>query len=163
MQITTEPKMPSSSLINDTHVREIRVSYLPTQQERFQINGPECVARFFRMHQLDNSREQVMALYLDGSHSVISYSVISIGHATSAPVHPREILQRAILSGSVSFLLAHNHPSGSTKPSSEDLWFTQKMVQAAEFIGIRLIDHVIVTDFTSQSLSTTHASCWVTK
>ena len=148
------------SQINDTHVREIRVSYVPSEQERFRIKGPDCVAGFFRIQQQDNSREQVMALYLDGAHSVISYSIISIGHATSAPVHPREILQRAILTGAVSFCLAHNHPSGSTNPSPEDLWFTEKMVQAADFIGIKLIDHVIVTDFQSLSLCMSHPSCW---
>jgi DNA repair protein RadC len=101
-----------------------------------------------------------MALYLDGGHAVISYSVISIGIATSAPVHPREVLQRAILCGAVSFLLAHNHPSGSTEPSSEDLRFTSTMAQAADFIGIRFLDHVIVTDFLSRSLQTSHSSCW---
>lgn len=51
-----------------------------------------------------------------------------------------------MLVGASSIILAHNHPSGSTAPSSEDYAVTEKLKKAAEYVGVALLDHVIVTD-----------------
>jgi hypothetical protein len=87
-----------------------------------------------------------MALYLNGAHKVIAYSVVSTGTATSAPVHPREVYQPAILVGATAVLLGHNHPSGSTEPSVEDHKITKSLKAAAEVLGLKLLDHLVISD-----------------
>jgi len=87
-----------------------------------------------------------MALYLNGAHKVIAYSVVSTGTATSAPVQPREVYQPAILVGATSVILGHNHRSGLVEPSTEDHRVTQCLKSAAEVLGLRLLDHLVISD-----------------
>lgn len=142
----------SVSRFKDCMVREVRVNYLPTATKSFKINGPEDVAAFVRTVMVDNSREQFVALYLDGSHQVASYSIISIGSANQASVHPREVFQRAILVGATAITIAHNHPSGDLTTSHADRELTMRMMAAGELLKIALLDHVIVTDNSQLSL-----------
>lgn len=136
----------------DTFIREVRATYHPTGTPPISIADPEQAAAFIRSVLSDNSREHFVALYLDGSHRIACYSIVSIGTANSCPVHPREVLQRAILCGAVSLLIAHNHPSGELEPSREDLAVTRKLKEACELIGIRLLDHLVISDTDHRSI-----------
>ncbi len=136
----------------DTFVREVRATYHATGRKRFNITGPDDAAAFIRSVLPDNSREHFVALYLDGAHQVASYSVVASGSAASCIVHPREVLQRAILSGAVSMIVAHNHPSGDPTPSDEDVRVTKRLRDAGELLRIRLLDHLILTDLTHESI-----------
>jgi len=118
----------------------------------FTIKGPNDVADFVRSVLTDNSREHCVALYLDGAHQVVSYSIISIGTANMSVVHPREVFQRAILAGAISIIIAHNHPSGVLTPSDEDHKVTQRLKDAGEILGIKLLDHLIVSDVANVSI-----------
>lgn len=133
-------------LIQDAFIREARVNYIHSEQVMFKINSPAEVASFVRSVLTDNSREHFVALYLDGQNQVSAYSIVSIGSANYAPVSPREVFQRAILTGAVSIVLAHNHPSGSTIPSSDDRAVTIRLRECGELLGIKILDHVIVTN-----------------
>jgi len=130
----------------DTFIREVRANYQQTASMLFKIKGPNDVAVFVRSVLTDNSREHCVALYLDGAHQVVSYSIISIGTANMSVVHPREVFQRAILAGAISIVIAHNHPSGVLTPSDEDHKVTKRLKDAGEILGIKLLDHLIVTD-----------------
>jgi len=143
----------------DSYIREVRVNYLPTTTIKFRIKGPECVARFVRSVLLDNSREQFLALYLDGAHNVASYSIVSVGAANQATIHPREIFQRAILAGAIAITIAHNHPSDNVEPSKEDIAVTNRLRDAGILLGITLLDHVIVSDSAFASLRE-DIRCW---
>jgi DNA repair protein RadC len=90
-------------------------------------------------------KEHLVALYLDSQNYLIQRETISIGSLNTTRTHPREILQPAILHSALSFVLAHNHPSGSLEPSRDDLDFTRSIARAAELIGISLADHLIVS------------------
>jgi DNA repair protein RadC len=90
-------------------------------------------------------REQFCVLHLDVRHRLISREVVSIGHLSSALVHPREVFKAAILANAASVALVHNHPSGDAEPSKEDLDITRRLVRAGELLGIPVLDHVIVT------------------
>jgi DNA repair protein RadC len=133
-------------MIQDTFIREARVNYLHSEQVMFKIGSPADVANFVRSVLTDNSREHFVALYLDGQNQVAAYSIVSIGSANSAPVAPREVFQRAVLTGAVSIVLAHNHPSGSIIPSSDDRAVTRRLREAGELLGIKILDHLIVTN-----------------
>lgn len=138
--------------IEDCVIREVRINYQPAREAPFKVSDPRAVARFARSAMSDNSREHVMALYLDGAHQVASYATISIGNANSAAVHPREIFQRAIVVGAVALVMVHNHPSGQPQPSPEDNRVTERLSEAGKLLGIRLLDHVIVTQESHYSM-----------
>jgi DNA repair protein RadC len=96
-------------------------------------------------------QEQFILLTLNGSHSVISVSIVSIGIVNKAIVHPREVFRKAIIDNAAAIIVCHNHPSGSVKPSDEDREATGMLSEAGKIIGIQLIDHIIFskTGYTS--------------
>lgn len=144
-----------SSIINsdqDTYIREVRVNYHSTGTRKFAMTDPADVADFVRSVLPDNSREHFVALYLDGSNHVACYSLVSTGTANQCVAHPREVFQRALVTGAVAIILAHNHPSGKLNPSNEDLQVTQRLKEGANLLGIKLLDHLIVSDHGFESI-----------
>jgi DNA repair protein RadC len=145
-------KIKTDNSYNDCFIREVRVNYVATTTKPFRISGPDDVANFVRSILIDNSREHFVALYLDGSHRVASYAIVSIGSANQAAVHPREVFQRAVLVGATAIAIAHNHPSGDITPSNADREVTVKIRDAGKILGITVLDHVIITDMAQHSL-----------
>ena len=133
-------------IFRDGFLREVTVNYQPRLERAFTIREPGQVAVFVRRVLADNSREHLIALYLDSAHQVASFSVVSIGTVNHTLVHPREIFQRALGAGAVALVLAHNHPSGKTQPSPEDIAVTRQIKEAGQILGIKLLDHVIVAE-----------------
>lgn len=138
--------------IKDTFIREVRANYRRTKTAATVMNSPEVVAAFARRVLVDNSREHVVALFLDASHAVASYSIIAIGTTNSCPAHPREIFQRAVLVGAIAVILIHNHPSGCLTPSAADIEVTKRIQDAGEILNIKLLDHLIINDSDFRSL-----------
>jgi DNA repair protein RadC len=89
-------------------------------------------------------REVFYVLLLDGRNRLRAEVRVSEGTLTTALVHPREVFGPAIRLGAAALVLVHNHPSGDPNPSSEDLVLTERLRQAGETIGIRVLDHVVV-------------------
>ena len=92
------------------------------------------------------SKEHFVALYLDGANRVIHKETVSIGTLNQSIVHPREVFRPAILHNSASIIVAHNHPSGTLKASDEDKEITKRLEKAGEILGIKLLDHIIITN-----------------
>jgi len=136
-----------------TIVREVTVNYRgPKVKFSETLKSPEAVALVIRKILPCNSREHFIALYLNTAHEVIAFSVVATGNANSCPIHPREIFQPAILSGAVALIVSHNHPSGRVDPSPEDKKVTSRLKEVGDLIGIKLLDHVIVTDESYRSI-----------
>ncbi|CAN5667755.1 DNA repair protein RadC [soil metagenome] len=93
----------------------------------------------------DKKQEHFVCLTLDGANRLIAKRVITIGTLTSSLVHPREVFADAITDRAAGIIVAHNHPSGSTTPSKADLEITHRIKKSGELVGIKLLDHVIVT------------------
>ena len=130
----------------EIYIREVKINYKKTKNKLIQISEPRNVVDFIKKALPDNSREHCVALYLNSAHEVIYYSLISTGTANSAPLAPREIYQRAVAVGAIATIISHNHPSGDVNPSTEYLRITAKIRGAGELIGIKLLDHIIVSD-----------------
>jgi DNA repair protein RadC len=90
------------------------------------------------------AQEAVVALCLDVKNKIISKNLITLGLADQSLVHPREVFRNAITENAHSIIMVHNHPTGETSPSPEDLRITRQMVDAGWIIGIRVMDHVII-------------------
>ena len=91
------------------------------------------------------AKEVFKVFLLDSNNAIIASEIVSIGTLNMSIVHPREIFKLAILKSANSIILAHNHPSGNTDPSDEDIKVTEMLRKAGELLGIRVLDHVIVS------------------
>lgn len=89
--------------------------------------------------------EEFWILYLNNSNKVLATQQISKGGFTGTYVDIRIVMKKALEENAVAMILAHNHPSGQLVPSAADEQLTQKMVQAAQLLDLRILDHLIVT------------------
>ena len=103
-------------------------------------DADELVRQF--LDELD--REAMIVVALNTKSEPTCLQVISIGSLSASIVHPREVFKVAILSNAYSILLAHNHPSGDTTPSQEDIKLTKRIKNASDIMGVSLLDHLII-------------------
>jgi DNA repair protein RadC len=89
-------------------------------------------------------KEHFLTVLLNTRHLPIGVELISVGSLNASIVHPREVYRPAILAAAASVILVHNHPSGDTAPSEDDLEITQRLVRVGEMTGIEVLDHVIL-------------------
>jgi DNA repair protein RadC len=108
------------------------------------IESSQDVLREVREYR-DRKQEYLISLTLDGANRLIKMRVITIGLIDQSLIHPREVFASAIEDRANSIILAHNHPSGIPNPSSADITITNKLQKAGDILGIKLIDHIIVT------------------
>ena len=94
----------------------------------------------------NSDREKFICIHLNIKNQIISYEVVSMGSLTSSIVHPREVFKAAILANAASVLFMHNHPSGSTEPSIDDIQVTERLCKAGNILGINILDHLIITN-----------------
>ncbi len=106
----------------------------------------EDVASYYRPRMKDLKKEMFRCALLDTKNKIIRDEVVSIGSLTSSIVHPRDTFKAAIRESAAAVIFIHNHPSGDTKPSQEDILLTRRLVQAGEILGIQVLDHIIVGD-----------------
>ena len=92
-----------------------------------------------------SAKEHFVAFYLDTQLRLIERKLISVGTLDANIVHPREVFEPALILHAASVVVAHNHPSGDTRPSSADIALTKKLANAARLLGISLDDHIIVS------------------
>ncbi|MDD4903500.1 MAG: DNA repair protein RadC [Candidatus Bipolaricaulis sp.] len=90
-------------------------------------------------------QEHFVCVSLSGANEVIASRVVTVGLLDTNQVHPREVFADPIADRAASVLLAHNHPSGTLAASPEDIALTKRLVQAGQLLGIRVLDHLIVT------------------
>ncbi len=93
----------------------------------------------------DKKQEYFVCLTLDGANRLIAKRIITIGTLTSSLVHPREVFADAITDRAASIIVAHNHPSGNLQASDADRAVTERLQEAGELLGIKLLDHMVVT------------------
>lgn len=95
-----------------------------------------------------NLIEEFKVLFLNRANRVLQIFTVSLGGVTGTVVDPRIILAAALRIGACTMFLAHNHPSGSLKPSRADEELTKKIKEAAKYHDIKVIDHIILSDET---------------
>lgn len=100
-------------------------------------------------------REQLVALYLNARHRLVHKEILAIGGLNQVSVTPRDVLSPIKHLPVLYIILAHNHPSGETNPSTDDIDFTVRIRQACQILGIELLDHLIITRTSQLSLKQT--------
>lgn len=91
------------------------------------------------------SEENFVCLHLNVLLQVTGFHLVSQGTVSTSLAHPREVFKAAILNNAYSVVVAHNHPSGSLIPSEDDVTTTKHLIAAGELLGIKLLDHLIVS------------------
>ena len=93
----------------------------------------------------DAAEEYMYLMCLNTKGDIIGVHEISHGTLNGTEIHPREVFKRAILNNSAAIIIIHNHPSGGLEPSPEDLIATNRINEAGTLLGIKLVDHVIIS------------------
>lgn len=127
-------------------LREARITWTPGDQPAQRITNPDdIVALAARILPTTDPREHFVAIALDTKHHYIGHQIIAIGTADAVLVHPSVVFRFAILACANFLVLAHNHPSGDPTPSGADKDMTRRLVEAGELMGIRVLDHHVIT------------------
>jgi DNA repair protein RadC len=100
----------------------------------------------------DKKQEYFVCLTLDGANRLITKRIITIGTLTSSLVHPREVFADSLTDRAAGIIIAHNHPSGNPVATEADIVTTERIKEAGAILGIKLLDHVIVTKTAFQSV-----------
>ena len=132
------------------NIPEITVSYKDNVKtsERAVIRSSKDIADLLSVVYEDfvQHHEEFHVLYLNRANRVLGVSCVSRGGMNGVTVDPRIILQTALKACAHSICISHNHPSGSIRPSSDDLVMTKAIQKSCKAIGIELLDHVIMTE-----------------
>ena len=93
----------------------------------------------------EHKKEHFVIFYLDSRNQEIKREVISIGSLNANLVHPREVFEPAVKNLAAQIIVAHNHPSGDTEPSEDDLTINKRLIEAGKILGIEVMDHIVVS------------------
>lgn len=108
-----------------------------------ELNDPKKAYQLIKNKLKDYHKEHFYIIVLNSrNHSIAE---VSVGSLNASIVHPREVFAEAIKNKAASVIFAHNHPSGDTEPSTEDLAITKRLAEAGKILGIEIIDHIIVS------------------
>src|SRR5438876_8157875 len=91
------------------------------------------------------AQEHFVCITLNGANELIEKRIVTIGLLDKSLVHPRDVFADVITDRAAAVIFAHNHPSGDLQPSDADLKTQKQLVEAAKILGIRVLDHVIVS------------------
>ena len=112
--------------------------------EKLVFNNAEVIYNYFCERLIDKKQEYFYCVYLDTKGKYIDKKCLFVGTINSSVVHPREIFKEAYLLSANSIVCVHNHPSGDSTPSKEDISITRKIKEISIIHGIKLVDHVVI-------------------
>ena len=110
------------------------------------IKTPTQIAEITRLVIDITKQEHFLVFCLDTKNTIKRIEVVALGTVDQCSIHPRDVFRTAIECNATKIMLAHNHPSGNTEPSISDNKITKILTEAGELLGIKVLDHVIVTE-----------------
>lgn len=114
--------------------------------DRIKVTSPAIIADVVMDEMRYLTKEHFRIAILDTKNQILSIENISIGTLNASIVHPRDVFKIAIKRNANSIILIHNHPSGDTTPSNEDINITNRLIDAGNLVGIKVLDHIIIGD-----------------
>lgn len=144
-------KIESAKRVDIVQIKLVREKTILYQNRKIRSpqDANELLSKFLGLV----DREHFLVMCLDTKNQPTCIQTVHIGSLNSSIVHPREVFKTAILSNSASIIVAHNHPSNVTTPSSEDIEVTNRLKEAGTIIGIDLLDHLIICEDSFLSLN----------
>ncbi|MDR3503287.1 MAG: DNA repair protein RadC [Legionella sp.] len=128
-------------------VKEIcrRSDFIQLQKES-QITNSKQTYAYLKKRLRDYKNETFAAIFLDNQHRIIAYEELFSGTINTATIHPRPIVERVLQLNAAALILAHNHPSGVSDASQQDIAATERIRDALELVDARLLDHIVIGD-----------------
>ncbi len=115
-----------------------------TKVDKVVLNSPQKIYLYVKDLFIDKKQEYFYTLYLDNRNHLIEKKLLFIGTVNKSIVHPREIFKYAYIFSASSIIIVHNHPSGDSNPSKEDIMLTKNIIEIGTINKIPLIDHLII-------------------
>lgn len=137
----TKYKNKRVNIVSISMVKESSVLYLGRV-----MSSPKDGVNLVKPFLENSDREKLIVVGLDTKNQPTFLETVSVGTLNSSMVHPREVFKSAILGNSASIIMFHNHPSGDSNPSKDDIGITKRISEAGKILGINLIDHIIIGD-----------------
>lgn len=136
--------------LSDTAISSLRASFEVTKRfrlatdERRRLQTPHAIAEYL-MPQLSHlAHERFVVLCLNSRNVLIGQAIVADGSVDQCHVDPRAVFSVALQMEATGIVIAHNHPSGSAEPSTQDVALTRQLRQAARTLCIQLFDHIII-------------------
>jgi DNA repair protein RadC len=133
----------STAAIKIVQAAALRMLSEPVREQPI-LSSWQAMLDYLRADMAHLTVERVRVLYLNTRNMLIRDEIASEGSVDQAPIYTREIIRRAIDLGAVAVILVHNHPSGDSAPSRQDIQMTREIAEAGKRLGIQVHDHVIV-------------------
>ena len=127
-------------------VAEISKRISTLKIEKIKISSPSDAAVVMMEEMRYYKKEYFKIILLDTKNNIKKVSEISVGSLNSSIVHPREVFSEAVVNSASSIILVHNHPSGESEPSHEDINLTNRLDECGKILGIKVLDHIIIGD-----------------
>ena len=124
--------------------------------EIIKINNESDAYELVKNELVNSDREILLSIMLTVKNDLIGVETVSIGSITASTTTPRDIFKSAILANAVAIIVCHNHPSGDLTPSNEDIKITQQLTAAGEVLGIKVLDHLVVSNKGYKSMRDYH-------
>lgn len=126
-----------------------------------QLTSPECVYELAKLMGMENECDEYCYMVaLNTNAKIIGIHEVSHGSLSASLVVPREVFKRAILNNAASIILMHNHPSGNSTPSVEDLSLTKRIIECGNLLSIKLHDHIVIGRGQYTSIAAQNACLW---
>ncbi|WP_276708363.1 RadC family protein [Eubacterium ruminantium] len=110
------------------------------------LSSPAEIADYYMEYCRFLTREKVIVIFLSASNELIRWNTLSEGTVNRSLLSPREIFIEALKCDAVNIVLVHNHPSGDPNPSDADIVITKRVIEAGKYLGIGVLDHIIIGD-----------------
>ena len=160
IELEAVPGIGSAKLKKIAYIREVMSRMQEGRRQEIKgIRGPEDVIEYFRFL-ADKQQEEFWILLLNAKNKIIKSQQITIGTLMSSLVAPRETYYPAIRAMAAGIIAVHNHPSGDSSASKEDLSVTERLIKSGKILDIPLLDHVIIGRDGSSSLKLTNGYLW---
>lgn len=130
----------------------VRIS-VSTASKKLNFNCPDTIAAYYMEEMRHYTQEHLVLMMFNTKNQLIKDCLVFKGTVNAAMMNPREIFIEALKQEAVNIILVHNHPSGDPTPSKEDIKVTKMIDKAGRFIGIRLLDHLIIGEHKYESLA----------
>ena len=124
----------------------------PINKENIKIKDSKDVAKLLMNELKYEKREKVKLILLNSKNIVLKITDVSYGGTNFAMIEPKEVLSEAIKLQAPRIILVHNHPSGDATPSKADFNMTDRIYEAAQIIGVELLDHIVIGDNKFESI-----------
>lgn len=135
---------PDFTTNQESTIREA-IGILETRLRKAEtFTDPSSVKQFCQLHVASEKDEYFCCMFLDNKHRLITFERLFRGTVNGASVYPRVVVRRALELNAAAIIFTHNHPSGDTTPSRNDIAITKRLKEALDLVDVRVLDHLIV-------------------